>query len=54
METRITSRKVKNKKYHTQIHDHYLLWLCTGTSIKSGEDKQVVCVQTAPLSEMMR
>jgi len=39
---------------NTQIHDHSLSWLGTGTSIKRGRVKLVLCAQTFPLSEMMR
>ena len=38
---------------NTQIHDGSCSWLGTGTSIKSGWIKLVVCAQTPPLSEMM-
>ena len=36
---------------NTQIHDPSLVWLGTGTSVKSGEVKLALCSHTSHLSE---
>jgi len=38
----------------TQIHAYSLLWIGTGTSIKSGGVKLVLWGQTSPLCEMIQ
>ena len=43
----IENSKLNNP--NTQIHDHSLSWLCTGTSIKFGRVKLVLWTQASPL-----
>jgi hypothetical protein len=38
----------------TQVHDHSLSWLCTGTSIKSVRVNIVLLTQTFAIGEMMQ
>ena len=50
--------KIRRNRYkidtpNTDIHDLSFSWLSTGTSIKSGRKKLVLCAQAFPLSEMM-
>ena len=40
----------RGKNLNTNIHDNSLSWLGTGTSIKSGRVKLVLCAQTSSLT----
>ena len=52
---KIQSKKIVTRGYpNTYIHDSTLSWLDTGTTIKYGVVKLMICGHSSPVSDMMR